>query len=1148
MATVYKIHPAIGIARVGNSAGEFFIGPERRGELPEPQGGFKDAQCRVKRQAARFRIFAHHDDGTVEEITDAEADITWTVHLANRKAAYPGRGNSEPASDLVIDPGARTTNGPNQQKLFDTGKIKFSGQSAVTVPLGEMRSDTENRLLVLGGFGKAASPAGNGIGSFWGNPGWYDDVADGPVSATIRIRATNATPPVLGAWVIVAPPKFAPHQDSVTTLWDRVLQAMVSGGLTTAPTTTSYTEDVYPILQRARDIKWVFNTWAHSWADPVTGQAQKDAIFARLDPPGNMPDLLGSDRALTSIQYAHMQRWKDGTFNNDWPGNPPGAEATVAPGGMDRAALDACVGAAFFPGIEAGGKDSANRPILNAANYAEAFRIDHATVPAGTISASMALPWQADFYACGSRWWPVPRPNQVKPQGSSGYLSWDRSVNSYADMVANWASLGFVVKQGAQHVEVERCDTATITLLTPYLHFIDVPQGPMGMVREVPLAISFEVISPSTAVTLEYAPGGAPSHAQLVAHNSSVSVGPTGSSAVATAQLWIIYRTGAAASSIPTQTVTVREPVSGQTWDITIDANTVARKTAAVALVLDRSGSMSDDRGDGVSKHVALQQAAQTFVDVMLEGDGVGLVRYNQDAQPLQTVKLLGNGMLSDTNRTDTVNLILGNSFDPSGATSIGDGIYEGRQLLNTATGTYDTKALVVLTDGIENRSRWIADVAPEIDEKTYAVGLGTPQNTSAPALQTISGNNGGFLLVTGAISGNNRFLLQKYFLQILAGVSNAEIVLDPDGELVPGAVHRIPFRLTEADAGVDVILLSPYAKAVDYRLQTPTGLILEPWRAMSEPGMRWTLSNGVSYYRIALPTQLIADRYDQAGTWHALLTIGSPRTQPSRDDPEQRIDRSILRGLHTTAAARQRMERAIEPRSEEQRRFALASGASSLASAAARTAAAGVIGASTHETGSGARRTLPYSLIVHSYSNLALHAELKQSSWEPGTRVSLNATIAQSGLALEAAATVWAEWTRPDGSQGTVPLARTEPGKFSGEFVAAQVGVHRLRVRASGQTRNGLPFSRERTLTAAVWHGGDRGGRGGADDRLIDELRQRDERLCKLLDCLLSRGGVIEPELEKRLRAAGIDLDHLRKCLATHCKPSSKVASSDDR
>ena len=45
---------------------------------------------------------------------------------------------------------------------------------------------------------------------------------------------------------------------------------------------------------------------------------------------------------------------------------------------------------------------------------------------------------------------------------------------------------------------------------------------------------------------------------------------------------------------------------------------------------------MNDDRGDGQSKHDSLQQAASIFVDVMVEGDGVGIVRFNEDAQKLQ--------------------------------------------------------------------------------------------------------------------------------------------------------------------------------------------------------------------------------------------------------------------------------------------------------------------------------------------------------------------------------------------------------------------------------------------------------------------------------------------------------------------------------
>ena len=103
----------------------------------------------------------------------------------------------------------------------------------------------------------------------------------------------------------------------------------------------------------------------------------------------------------------------------------------------------------------------------------------------------------------------------------------------------------------------------------------------------------------------------------------------------------------------------------------------------------------------------------------------------------------------------------------------------------------------------------------------------------------------------------------QKYFLQILAGISNAEVVLDPDGQLIPGRIERIPFQLTRGDAGVDVILLTRETRIIDFQLQAPSGTIIEPWRATSEPGMRFVLSNGVSYYRIALPIEFMPNRFD---------------------------------------------------------------------------------------------------------------------------------------------------------------------------------------------------------------------------------------------------------------------------------------------
>jgi hypothetical protein len=742
----------------------------------------------------------------------------------------------------------------------------------------------------------------------------------------------------------------------------------------------------------------------------------------------------------------------------------------------------------------------------------------------------MALPWQADFYACADNWWPVPRPDEVTRAGTPNQGWTTGVVSSYQDMVDKWHKLGFIVRQGSDHVEASRCDTASITLLTPVLNFQDVPQGPMGMVRETALAISFEVISASSAVTLQYASGGAPSHPQLVASNSSVTVGPTPGSSIATARLWIVYRTGNVGDVLPPQTVTVQDAGGTQSWHITILGNTVARKTAAAALVLDRSGSMSEDRGDGQSKHASLQSAASIFVDVMLEGDGVGIVRFNEDAQVLQAVVPLGSGGLSDVNRNAAKDIINGTGLDPNGQTSIGDGIFEGRGILNNAATPFDVESLVVLTDGVENSPGMIADVAGSINEYTYAVGLGQPQNISVPALQTISGNNGGYLLVTGAIGTDNRFLLQKYFLQILAGISNAQIVLDPQGALVPGRVERIPFQLTSADAGVDVILLTPSTQIVDFRVQTPSGQIIEPWRAMSEPTMRFVLSNGVSYYRIALPTEIEAGRFDAGGTWYALLTIGKPRVQRGNDGDG--VDRSILRSMFARPVAAP----APRLRGVAAQRATLVGAQQAMSSTLASV--------STHGDATGGAagaRTLPYSLVVHSYSNLSLHAHAEQASFEPGARIDLHASVAQSGIPLAHHASVWADIVRPDGGATSLPFTEQADAQFTAHFVAALPGVYRMRVRARGTSLSGEPFTREQTLSAAVWRGGNQGtggtgGAGGAGGGGQGSAHCA----CELLKCLLAAGGLINKELEQRLKEAGIDLNHARQCLEKLCSGAS--------
>jgi hypothetical protein len=147
--------------------------------------------------------------------------------------------------------------------------------------------------------------------------------------------------------------------------------------------------------------------------------------------------------SLTDTQRQHLDQWEAGNFQADWAGMPqPGAAITAE--GMTRAALDSTVGQGFFPGIEAG--------IItqDATIYSTPFdfRIDHATLNPGDLTALMALPWQADFFDCQIAWWPAQRPDRVRIAASSEERArWDRGITSHLLMVHNFPKLGFITAQ-----------------------------------------------------------------------------------------------------------------------------------------------------------------------------------------------------------------------------------------------------------------------------------------------------------------------------------------------------------------------------------------------------------------------------------------------------------------------------------------------------------------------------------------------------------------------------------------------------------------------------------------------------------------------------------------------------------------------------
>jgi hypothetical protein len=358
------IHPGIGVARVGNSRAGFFVGPEVTDPAREEPGFYRDETGALKRQAARFRVYGYNAAGeVVGELTADTADIRWSVHVANRKAAWyqwtmaldipeaagskiPRRNKSvtgDKRKGLVIDGGRKSITG----KGTHGAAYEFRGQfQGVEVYLGEVRTDDAGRLLFLGGLGKSESPTGSTIfnevdpNGFINADGWYDDVSDGPVTAEVTIEGRSV--PVEAAWVVTAPPNYGPNVHGVRTLYDVLVDMYIQAGWLDAPAEVSFHDDVYPLLRRLSKLQWVNRGFATQFGyNGPNDFEDPDYVekLARVPRPGEV-DLYGELRR----QVFHSFRDPEGTDNNQlpWPwiygdamdvppANNPRQNASVSP-------------------------------------------------------------------------------------------------------------------------------------------------------------------------------------------------------------------------------------------------------------------------------------------------------------------------------------------------------------------------------------------------------------------------------------------------------------------------------------------------------------------------------------------------------------------------------------------------------------------------------------------------------------------------------------------------------------------------------------------------------------------------------------------------------------------------------------------------
>jgi hypothetical protein len=611
---IYRIHPALGIARHGNAdPSNFFIGPEYPGLPPQYDGTngtrvppYKTDQATlVKPQAARFRIFEYRwvsglltPFGEVNLDTPGVAAITWTVHVANKKASFyeenGPKGESQPAGPLRNAPvadraslnsdfGARTIAGRSQPAVdFRAGTSANPASESVVIGadgtpvidyLGQLRTDESGRLIFVGGNGKSGSNLSPlaPMNHWSNNDGWFDSSSDGPVTAVVTLTDGTTVPmdAAGNAWVFCGPPDFAPRIGSAISIYDVLTDMAVRSlaipanalyadggplerlrrmhddfqntGDTEFPTfQPDYTGEIQPLLQIGYRYRWVtagVNFKHASLIDPVladpSSAAAKDrkGVFVYMNPPAGatdwggprtMPLMYGDDWyhgsqnavfsfgnlnsppgsgtgsstfqvpqrlqqwarycTLTRTQYGLLKNWAAGNFVPPSSGGAP-PPAQITPHGLDRAALENCVGAAFFPGIEIPWQ------IRNPALFIEPFRLNpNATsqfiLPDGSLeggpllpghfSRQMAVPWQADFMDCSTflnlAWWPSQRPDDVflsPTDPLSARVPWarfDDSKKGYANSEAghllmrkHWHDFGFVIEQwGGAFVETER--------------------------------------------------------------------------------------------------------------------------------------------------------------------------------------------------------------------------------------------------------------------------------------------------------------------------------------------------------------------------------------------------------------------------------------------------------------------------------------------------------------------------------------------------------------------------------------------------------------------------------------------------------------------------------------------------------------------
>ena len=274
-----------------------------------------------------------------------------------------------------------------------------------------------------------------------------------------------------------------------------------------------------------------------------------------------------------------------------------------------------------------------------------------------------------------------------------------------------------------------------------------------------------------------------------------------------------------------------------------------------IAIVLDRSGSMSLNTAGGGTRLDAAKSAASLFADLLEDGTShrLGMVSFSTAASNPADMPLTS---VAGAPAALTAALT---GVAAAGSTSIGDGLLKGQALV--AGGSNQRKAMLLLTDGMENSPPTIGTAQNSLgDTHVCSVGLGTPGSLDGPKLRDLSERQGGIY-----ISTPNALELKKFFVFCFADIFDSFAGEDPISTL-PAAQFATPLTTHMSVGDEKIVFVLSWTDplpigSLRLAVTTPSGWPVD----LNAPGVESVFGPTWHIVRIKPPY-----RGDRNGNWSA--------------------------------------------------------------------------------------------------------------------------------------------------------------------------------------------------------------------------------------------------------------------------------------